>query len=78
MGTRAERYIDAFSDIIITYFESRITKNQLSFQVSEYFPEPSHRLTVNGHHFFCELSKERVTPKHIISSIEVQKITACC
>jgi hypothetical protein len=77
MGTRAEIYTDAFSVIIITSFASRIKKNQLSFQASENISAPSHSLIGNGHHFFIELSKEMAAARHFISSIEVQKTTAC-
>jgi hypothetical protein len=77
MGTRAEIYIDAFSDIIITSFASGIKKNQLSFQASENISAPSHSLIGNGHYFFIELSKEIAAAKHFISSIGVQKTTAC-
>ncbi|MFZ4563439.1 MAG: hypothetical protein ACOYNU_08685 [Bacteroidales bacterium] len=76
MGTRAEIYIDAFSDIIITSFESRIKKNQLSFQAAKNISAPSHSLIVHGHHFFSALCEERGAAKHIISSIGVRKITA--
>ena len=92
MGIRAEIYIDAFSDIIITSFESRLPKNQLSIKVSEYFAEPSHCLIGHVHHFYNELNKERIGASRFLSLIHsprahshplvarlfnFKKITAC-
>ena len=77
MGTRVEIHVDAFSVIIITSFESRIKKNQLSFQAAKNISAPSHSMIVHGHHFFSERCEERGAAKHFISSIGVLKITAC-
>jgi len=70
MCTRAEFCIDVFSCIIITSFESRLPKNQLSFHSSEYITEPSHySLIGNFYHFFIELDEERVGVSQFLSLI---------
>jgi hypothetical protein len=78
MCTRVELNNDAFSDIMITSFESRLPKKHLSFQASETISLPSHfSLIAHVCQFLNELDKLRLVASRFLSSIEVQKISVC-